>query len=277
MKTLFPYIVEAADLAAAVAQETFQQENGILIDLCKSSLYSQSHIPGAVYLDYTKIVATRPPVMGLLPDKQQLQALLGELGISPDTHVVTYDDEGGGKAARFLWTLAAIGHQKMSLLNGGIHAWANERFPLETEANLPQLSVSTYTIEFQDNVIATKEYIMEQLDNPACIFMDARSDAEYSGKKKFAERAGHIPGAINVDWSLLIDQNNSLRLKDNETLRNILQSAGINEQHEVIVYCQTHHRSALSFVALTQLGFDKVKGYPGSWSDWGNSPSTPIE
>ena len=272
MSSLLPYLLEPSELVKSLAQD-----NLLLIDLCKQEQYAQAHISGAIWVNYTNIVTMKPPVMGLLPEKETLQTLFASLGINANTHIVAYDDEGGGKAARLLWTLASVGHQKMSLLNGGLHAWCAESLPLVASPSYPTASTETYEFNFQDNVIANQDYIIKHLDDPSVICMDTRSEAEYSGIKKFADRAGHIPGAIHLDWIELMDQNNSLRLKKADELKLMLESLQINPDKEIIVYCQSHHRSALSFVALTSLGYQKVKGYPGSWSDWGNSQTTPIE
>jgi len=176
-----------------------------------------------------------------------------------------------------LWHLAAIGHSRFSLLKGGFHAWRAEGFPADSKPVVAQASTEIYLFEFQSSVIADQAYIIEHLEDASVVCLDARSEAEYVGHKKFAERAGHIPGAKHMDWMSMMDQTKNLRLKNNDELKSMLQALQIDPSQEVIVYCQTHHRSALSFVALTALGYTKVKGYPGSWSDWGNSSSTPIE
>ena len=109
------------------------------------------------------------------------------------------------------------------------------------------------------------------------MLLDARSTDEYLGSKRFAERGGHIPGAVNLDWMQTMDRNRGLRFKPAEELRTMLTSLGVTPDREVVCYCQSHHRSAHSCMMLKSLGFARVRGYPGAWSDWGNSPDTPIE
>ena len=269
MKTL-PLIIEPKEL-----KELLGNDQLIIVDLCKPETYVQAHIPGAIYLDYKQIIAANPPVMGLLPDIENLSTLASFIGLHNEKYVVSYDDEGGGKAARFLWTLNAMGFSRCSLLNGGIHAWANEHHPLEQTIN--KATTSQFNITLSPDPIGDKEFILQNLSNDNVMLLDSRSVAEYQGQKKFAAKAGHIPGAVNIDWLEFIDQNNNARLKSEPDIRAMLSKQGLSSDKTIVTYCQTHHRSALTYWVLKALGFSKIKGYPGSWSDWGNASDTPVE
>jgi thiosulfate/3-mercaptopyruvate sulfurtransferase len=249
-------------------------EDLLIVDLSKESLYQQVHIPGAVHLDYPKIVANQKPVHGLLPDNDYLADLFAQLGIGNDTWVVAYDDEGGGKAGRLLWTLEALGHEKFSLLDGGLSAWINEGYPRD---NRPvALNPASFTPNLNPEVIADAEYIIANLDHPQLVLLDARSPEEFSGSKRYAERGGHIPGAVNWDWTEAMDRERNLHLKPEEELLQALAKLGATPDKEAVVYCHTHHRSSYTYIVLKHLGFQRVRGYPGSWSDWGNRQDTPI-
>ena len=268
--TNLPLVIESDQL-----EEVLSSPNIIVIDLCKPETYLQSHVPGAVHLDYQQIVSAQPPVMGLVPGTDQLNAVLSNCGVTQDSHIIAYDDEGGGRAARLLYTLDVIGHKNYSLLNGGLHAWAGEGHPIESGA--VKATPSQYLADFQQGPVATKQFITEHLDDNSVQLVDARSQAEFTGNKKFAEKGGHIPGAVNIDWLELMDQHKHLRLKSKEELGQLLETHNISPDKTTVVYCQTHHRSALSYIAFKHLGFSDVKGYPGSWSEWGNSADTPVE
>jgi len=247
-----------------------------VIDLSKAETHARMHIPGAVPLDYAAIVAQRKPVAGLIPDDAHLNAVFGRLGIGPDTRVVAYDDEGGGKAARLIWTLQVAGHERVSLLNGGLHAWANEGHALSSDRREVDPVSGDYHTAGSERV-ADRAYIRGRLDDPNYRLLDTRSIEEYRGIKRFANRGGHIPGAIHWEWTDAMDRQRNLRLKSTDTLLADLKQRGITPGDEVTAYCQTHHRSAYVCVVLEALGFAQVRGYPGSWSDWGNQPDTPVE
>ena len=256
-------------------EESLSYDDVLIVDLSKPATYAKLHIHGAVHLDYSQIVAGKKPVMGLVPDDATLASLFSSVGIGNDTHVIAYDDEGGGRAARLLWTLDVAGHRHCSLLNGGLHAWANEGHPYDDKPATPK--PATFTVRRDDSPYASHEYIREQLDNADCCLLDVRSPDEYNGIKRFAERAGHIPGAVNLEWTETMDKTRNLRLKPDDELRGMFAAIGATPDREIITYCQTHHRSAHTYFVLRHLGYERVKGFPGSWSYWGNHSELPVE
>lgn len=265
-----PLILEAAKLS-----EQLDNPNVIVIDFSQPATYLQHHIPGAFFLDYSWITKAENPVMGLLPDIEQLNRVLSAFGVTPDTHIVAYDDEGGGRACRLLWTLDTIGHQHYSLLNGGLQTWIHAQHP--TSQNIVWPTPSSYTGTLDTSAIAEKQFILDTLKDDTTMILDCRSPMEYSGTKAFAARGGHIPGAVNMNWMELIDTDNHLQLKSISEIERILEAKGITKDKTIITHCQTHHRSSHSYIVLKSLGYKNIKGYPGSWSDWGNDTSTPIE
>ena len=258
-----------------ILEKSLGYDNLLIVDLSKADTYRKMHIPGAVHLEYPRILGAEKPRMGLLPDDATLARVLSSIGIDEHTHVVAYDDEGGGRASRLLWTLEVAGHSRYSLLNGGLHAWANEGHPLDDAAVTP--GAKTFSVRHNNAACADTAYIIEHLDNPDCCLLDVRSPDEFNGVKRFADRAGHIPGAVNMEWTSAMDQGRNLRLKQADELTAQLAAIGVTPDREVIVYCQTHHRSAHTYIMLKSLGFERVKGYPGSWSVWGNSMELPVE
>lgn len=253
----------------------FNQENIVVVDLGKAETYIQYHLPTAVFLDYGWIVHIDKPRMGLLPDAAQLSRILSAYGIGPDTHVIAYDDEGGGRAARFLWTLDCVGHSKYSLIDGGLYAWSHEGHELSQDISFP--TPVTREVQLTDEPVANKQYILDHMNDEDVVILDTRSPHEYMGTKVFAARGGHVPGAVNYEWTLAMDEQHNLRLKTADRLRQELTEHGVTPDKTIVCHCQSHHRSAHTYIMLKSLGFEKVKGYPGSWSEWGNDPTTPIE
>lgn len=272
-----PLVVEPDQLEQLLEQQHTQTNSLklLIVDLCKPETYARAHVPNAIHLDYMQIIAMQKPVMGLLPDAETLSQIFSSMGLTDNTHLIAYDDEGGGRAARLLWTLDAIGHEKTSLLNGGIGAWFNEGHP--TDSTPAQATPSEYQATIVDGPIANQQFIHEHLDDNAVLLLDSRSPEEYRGEKKFAERAGRIPGAINLDWFNVMDKTRNMRLKPEAELRALMEERGLSDNKTIVTYCQSHHRSALTYFVLKVLGYSRIKGYPGSWSDWGNSEDLPIE
>lgn len=246
----------------------------LIIDLRAPEHYTQGHIPGAVNIPPPRLSCGQPPAPGKLPSLDELAALLGNIGLSQDRQVVTYDDAGGSWAGRMIWTLALLGFDRSSLLDGGFGAWQKAGFALSQE--IPQIQPTQLKPDILPGYIADKQEILQNLDNPQYKIWDARSAEEYRGEKVHAARGGHIPGAINLDWTRLMDEQ--LKLLPADQLSKLLQEAGFSKDQTIATHCQTHRRSGLTwFVARKLLGWPHVKAYPGSWSEWGNCEDTPIE
>jgi thiosulfate/3-mercaptopyruvate sulfurtransferase len=264
----YPLILEPSALSLPAAEDV------LIVDMCKPETYAGGHLPGAVQLDYASITSSRPPAAGLLPDDATLSSALSAIGLTPDSHVIAYDEEGGGKASRLLWTLDVVGHPRFSLLDGGYRAWTEAELPLQTEP------VAATTSKFEavggESARADRDYILGRLGAPDFALVDARTPEEYSGEKRRAERRGHIPGAVNFNWVKAMDPGRALRLRPREELVGELAALGVTPDKEVVTYCHTHHRSSHTYIVLKSLGFGRIRGYPGSWSEWGNDPSTPV-
>lgn len=266
-----PLLIEPQDLAALLDSQPLS--NALrLVDLSSPEHYLQGHVPGAVHLSPARI-SSPAPRPGLLPDMAHLVQLFGELGHHPDLHYLVYDDEGGGWAGRFIWMLDSIGHSRYSYLNGGLKAWQQDDLKTQTQPNhatptQPQLALDP-------SVTITAEELMHSLGQPDLVIWDARSAAEFRGEKVLAARGGHVPGAINFEWTAGMDAQRGLRLRTD--LQEQLQSLGITPDKDIVTHCQTHHRSGFTYLAAKILGYPRVRAYAGSWSEWGNLSDTPIE
>jgi len=264
-----PLLIEPEQLHAAQPND-----NLLIIDQSTADTFIKHHIPGAVHLDFKRLQLGQAPTPGALPDIEQLSAVFSELGLTPETHVVASDDEGGGWAGRLIWALDMMGHTHYSYLNGGIHAWLDAGLPIESGA--VAATASNYTAQLIEHGPAlSKQEVIEQLGQADFAIWDARSALEYTGEKVNSARGGHIPGAANLDWLLLMDKDNALRLKPLADIKATLANLGIDDTKHIVTHCQTHHRSGLTYLVGKLLGFN-IKAYAGSWSEWGNDPNTPV-
>lgn len=263
-----PLVIEPADLA-----ERLLAPELILVDLSSAARYAQGHIAGAHWVDSKRTQLGQPPAPGLLPEQEQLEALFSELGHRQDAVYVVYDDEGGGWAGRFIWLLDVIGHPHYHYLNGGLQAWLGEGRAVTQE---PTASAhSSVTLSLQDTATATREYLLSRLGAADLAIWDARSPAEFSGEKVLAAKGGHIPGAVNFEWTAGMDAQRDLRIRSD--LAQVLADLGITPDKEVVTHCQTHRRSGFTYLAAKALGYPRLKAYAGSWAEWGNHPDTPVE
>ena len=190
---MLPLLVEAETL-----HEYLDEEKLLIIDLCSDENYQRFHLPGAIHVRPQELISGIKPATGKLPSLDRLNELFSRIGYSEDLHIVVYDDEGGGWAGRFIWTLDIIGHTSTSYLNGGLIAWANAELPLTNE--VPQPEPTAARLQIDTRFIAEKTDVMASIGDDTILIWDARSPEEYSGTRVVAARGGHVPGAINLDW-----------------------------------------------------------------------------
>ncbi len=242
-------------------------------------LYDTGHIPGAVKIDWH--TELNDPVTRDYVDGEGFAKLLSSKGISRDTTVVIYGDKSNWWAAYALWVFTLFGHPDVRLLNGGRALWEAEGRELTTDK--VEIDAAEYpVIERQDAPIrAFKDEVLAHIGQP---MIDVRSPQEYTGERTHmpaypeegALRGGHIPGAQSVPWARAAAEDG--RFKSRADLEAIYTGEkGLQPTDDVIAYCRIGERSSHTWFVLTHLlGFDKVRNYDGSWTEWGNAVRVPI-
>jgi len=275
-KMSLPPVVSTSQLQAHLAQlksaGTSLAEAGLrLVDIRSTEAYALGHIEGAVNANPALINRSEPPMGGLLPEADAVNHLLQSIGARPGDQIVAYDGGLETPAARLMWVMDAYGYEAGSWLSGGYKAWIADDLPVTAEpfhADKGNLELSF----IGDNVISVDE-LVEQLPQASMKILDVRSAGEYQGTDVRAAFSGHVPGAKHAEWTQMLDTHG--RLLDDATLEQQMRQLGAAHDDTVIVYCQTHQRSAVTYVALKHLGYTDVRAIDGAWSAWGNRPDTP--
>ncbi len=251
------------------------------VDYDPATAYEIGHIPGAVLVDWRRDL-NKYPERDII-DAEGFERLMSKLGIGNDSHVVLYGDYNNWFAAFAYWIMKIYGHGKVSLLDGGRTYWIKNGYPMTREP--PSIQEASYKVTRID--LTLRAYfldVLKKLRDPNVAIVDVRSPDEYHGRitappeypNEQAQRAGHIPGAVNIPWAQAVQEDG--RFKPLEELRRLYESMGVTRDKEVIVYCRIGERAAHTFYVLRELlGYPKVRVYDGSWSEWGNMVGAPIE
>lgn len=241
-------------------------DGATVVDCRPFAEYKKSHVPGAVNFDVFAFHWIDTTPAGLEGFAEQARQLASFVGICPGRRVVFYDGTSGMLAARGLWLAMYSGHKDARMLDGGMQAWSAAGRPLEegTRAFEP----CKFEASLDTSVIIGRGELASRLAELRII--DARSPSEYSGHDVRAARGGHIPGAINVDWTENLGPDG--RFLDPAKLRSMY-----GPDRETVAYCHGGYRASNTFAALLSAGYSKVRVYPGSWGEWGNAPSLPVE
>ncbi|EFM10816.1 Rhodanese domain protein [Paenibacillus curdlanolyticus YK9] len=236
--------------------------------------YEASHIAGAVYLDLEKDLSSPIEENGgrhPLPDIAQLTGTLGRVGISNTTRVVAYDDQGGAMASRLWWLLKYLGHEEVYVLDEGFAAWEKAGYPVSNE---PSVSIqSPFYATVQHSMLVEVDEVRENLGNESITLIDSREAPRYRGEVEPIDRvAGHIPGAINRFWAEGRGADGKWKSVEEQAAR----FEGLDRAKQTIVYCGSGVTACPNVLALQEAGFEKVRLYAGSWSDWISYGENPI-
>ena len=245
-----------------------------IVDCDTPDQYRRAHIPGAIGYKGDHYYKSSDDKRFIMPPEQFSEAMAA-LGISNDSRVVAYDASGSLYAARLRWCLNYYGHDQVKVLNGGWNRWLKEGRPVTmTEPGVPP---AMFSPEVDDSVLASAEHIMANISNPDVVVLDVRSDGEWEGTNNRGNgRAGHMPGAVHLEWLNNLTQDELRLIKPAPELRAMFESAGVTPDKEIVTVCQGGIRASQTAMALKLLGYPRVRNYDGSFFDWANRDDTPL-
>lgn len=248
-----------------------------IVDVRSSFDYQDSHIEEALNVPPEQFLENRGGVKSLVPTAEQFRALMGRLGLSGQSMVVAYAEDANPYAARFVWMLRYYGHQKAFVLDGGYEKWIQEK---RATTNQPTTvpNPTEYQLSAGRDIRTEADSLLTRIGEPGRLVWDVRSRGEFQGSDVRAMRGGHIPGAVNLNWTDLQKEVNGVRvLRSEPELRSLLAQHGITPDMAIVAHCQTGIRSSYATLVLLGLDYPVVKNYDGSWTEWGNNPALPIE
>jgi thiosulfate/3-mercaptopyruvate sulfurtransferase len=274
-----------ASLTALVSPEWAQQHLDDLgvrfveVDVDTES-YSESHLPGAVGWDWTSQLSDG--IRRDIASREALSELLSQSGIGPGTHVVLYGDNNNWFAAWAYWQLRLHGVESVSLIDGGRKYWLEHDLPLTT--TVPDYAETG--IDLPEPDFSTRAFLRDveaELGQSDLALVDVRSPAEFSGEvlappgmSESAQRGGHIPGAVSAPWAQTVNEDGTFKSADE--LRNHYAAKGVSAVTVIVAYCRIGERSSHTWFVLHELlGYQHVRNYDGSWTEWGSVIGVPIE
>lgn len=242
----------------------------VLVGFMPAEEFAEAHIPGSVQLDWPALEVIDTSDESIERWRDEVTRLLASIGITGDRTVVAYD-AGTLFAARLWWVLHYLGHDDIHVLNGGLAAWRMSNGAITADATpaapAESPAIDSLQTTLRPDALAQLDEVRASLDDPDVAIVDARTPDEYA--------AGHIPGAVNINYPRNALAEAPKLWKPAGELRAMYESAGVTPDKYVIPYCSTGVRSAVTWFTLRLIGYDSTALYTGSWKEWSDHPETP--
>lgn len=262
-------------------EKNLDDENIMLLDVQPDIHdYISEHIPGAVYFNQRLLRIPLNGRPGVYIPKESIQPLFSRVGLKADTPVVVYTGTGdfrgwgdGLEQTMVAYSLTRFGHNNVYVLDGGIDKWKDEG--RELTKDFPDVEESDFEVEVRGDYCVSMEDVKKMKDKEDVILLDARPSEMYEGQAIWP-KPGHIPGAVNLPWKNLMTEDNPKLLKPDEEIKEILEEKGVSKDKTIICSCGTGREATNEFILLKwYFGFQKVKNYEGSFTEWSSYPENP--
>jgi thiosulfate/3-mercaptopyruvate sulfurtransferase len=275
--------------------EMMETEKVVLIDVRDAEEYEEEHIPGAVNIPdvFYYLVDTSPE--GMEDFRNHFAKLFGEAGLTGEETAVIYEGGFSLKSPRGYVILEYLGYPKMAVLSNGMKGWKKEAgYPVDNEVPDPAGSADTFPLDPNPDVFVSKDEMLATLDDPDIVRLDVRDEEEWYGESSspygvdFVPRKGRIPNATWLDWNMLLTMGEETKgtfnvmedkgeFKELEEVEKSLAEHGVTKDKEIILYCFKGARTSSTYLAMQMLGYENVRTYIGSWNEWAQDDSLPIE
>ncbi len=270
-------LVSQAALAQIISvdelAEMMEEGDVVVVSARSPKDYAKVHLPGAVNL-WHKDLYKEGDIQALLKSPEEIAGILGGLGISADETIVVYDSGKTKFAGRVYWVLEYMGAQDVLMLDGNMKMWRKGRKPVTKDA--PEITPAEFVAAPVESIYASIDYVKSGLGNADFVLVDARDEDEYNGKKGETKRKGHIPGSIRLDYVEVLNEDGTLKSKDD--LTKVFSEAGVTPDKDVVLYCETSVRAGIVYLALTSiLDYPKVRVYDGALYEWSADAGNVVE
>ena len=260
-----PTLIAQGDFISAKEFSTLiKDKNTKVISAQKLKNYQTSHITGSVHVYHKDLYKSSGPE-GMLLSTSALASYFGKKGISSTNTIIIYDDGKNKYSSRVYWVLKYLGAKNVKLLHKDMKAWRSARIPLTKSVSKPK--AATFTAHVNKSLIVNTAWVKSHLTDANVVIIDARHITEYNGTSEKPVSKGHIPGAVNIEWKKMINENGSI--KSTDELKKIFAAKGVTSGKTIVVYCATSVRAGIEYVALKSiLKFPNVKVYDGAYNEW---------
>ena len=261
-------VISAGDLA-----KISKKSDVVVVSVRSTADYKKVHITGAVHIDLKELY-TNQPVESMLKPAADVAKVLGSKSVSEAKQIIVYDDGSGKNAGRMYWILDYMGASYVKILDGGMKGWRAARKPVTK--NPTNVKAATFTPNVDKSKWAGIADVKKAVGNSSVVLVDARSPQEYNGTDQTDIRKGHIPGAVNIEFSKVMKDDGTL--KSAAELKSVFDNAGVTKDKTVIIYCKSSVRAGIVYMALTSvMGYANVKVFDGAFLEWQADASNKVE